>query len=379
MQMLKSRYTTTRLEETAGFDMMMGGFQRACHATGGVLTQYLKIGEFVVCLKFAGKGLIPYLGPALEHLHFSPDSVQQGTDGKVDIASEPDLTICLWDSTSTETAPTPLISWLLQSIERYPFKQLSPRQEIKLLSNPRIPASYTIGSNVFSMLDTKKNIALYWVNDATKLPYHEQGAPMRTIFNWWLSSRDYQCVHAGAVGTAEGGVLLTGKGGSGKSTSALSCLDADLLYASDDYCIFKNEPQPYVYSLYNTAKLNGVVDLQRQPKFLPMIHNPEKAGQEKLMLFLSRSMPEKLLPSFPLKAVLLPFVSGKPKTKLSPISSGTALKALAPTSMLQLPGAAQKSFKNMAKLVRQLPCYRLELGTNIKAIPDTILELLAKS
>ena len=234
-------------------------------------------------------------------------------------------------------------------------------------------------SNVLSMLDTQQNKAVYWVKDASKLPYYEQGAPMRTIFSWWLGSRNYQCAHAAAVGTASGGVLLTGKGGSGKSTSALSCLDSDLLYVSDDYCVFKNDPQPYVYSLYNTAKLNGVKDLQRQPSFLPMIHNPEQAGKDKLLMFLKRHLSDKLSPGFPLKAILLPFVTGEAKTRLRPISSGTALKALAPTSMFQLPGAAIKSFQNMGKLVRQLPCYQLELGTNIKAIPDTILDLLASS
>ena len=351
-------------EETVGFDLMLGGFQRACQAMGGSLDQYIRIGQFVVCLRFAGAGLLPYIGPALEHL-------------RTEAVLAPDLTICLWDSVSTNTALTPLMAWLCQTLQWHPFQQLSPRREIQALSNERVPATYDNDSHVLSLLDTTQAIAIYWVNDATKLPYYEQGAPLRTIFNWWLSRHNYQCVHAGAVGTDEGGVLLTGKSGSGKSTTALACLDSDLLYISDDYCLFTNAPQPYVYSLYNTAKLNGLRDLQRQPRFLPMIHNPEQAGQAKLMLFLAQHMSHKLRAGFPLKAILLPYVTGESNTRFKRVSAGMALKALAPTSMFQLPGADQRSFQNMGELVRQLPCYQLELGTDIKAIPAIILDLLA--
>ena len=357
-------------EETVGFDLMLSGFQRACKAMGGSVDQTIKIGEFVVCLRFAGKGLLPYICPALEHLR--PAAAQSSP-------LAPDLTICLWDSVSTNTALTPLMAWLCQTIQWHPFQQLSPRREIHALSNARVPATYDNGSHVLSLLDTEQAMAIYWVNDATELPYYEQGAPLRTIFNWWLSSHNYQCIHAGAVGTDTGGILLTGKSGSGKSTTALACLDSDLFYVSDDYCLFTNEPKPYVYSLYNTAKLNGLRDLQRQPHFLPMIHNPDQAGQDKLMLFLARHMPHKLRTGFPLKAILLPCVTGEVETRLKRVSAGMALKALAPTSMLQLPGAAQRAFENMGELVRKVPCYQLALGPNIKAIPEIILELLAGS
>ncbi|MCX6044759.1 MAG: serine kinase [Chloroflexi bacterium] len=351
-------------EELAGFDLLLGGFQRACDAVGGSLDQYIKIGEFTVCLRFAGDGLRPYISPALAHLCIAPTPV-------------PDLTICLWDTVSTNTPPAPLLTWLCQSIRMRPLEHLSPRQEIRTLSNARVPAAFEMGAGVLSMLDTQQGIAVYWVHDATALPYYEQGAPLRTILNWWLSGHNFQCVHAGAVGTAEGGVLLTGKGGSGKSTTALACLASELLYVSDDYCLFTNEPRPYVYSLYNTAKLNGLRDLQRQPQFLPMIHNADQLGQEKLMMFLARHMAHKLRPGFPLKAILLPCVTGNVATKLTPITAGLALRALAPTSLFQLPGSAQRSFLHMGQLVRQLPCYQLELGSDLSAIPDTILRLLA--
>src|SRR4051794_7273185 len=65
-----------------------------------------------------------------------------------------------------------------------------------------------------------------------------------------------QLLHAAAVGTEQGGVVITGRGGVGKSTAALLCLEAGLAYLGDDYVVVALEPQPMAYSLYCTAKLD---------------------------------------------------------------------------------------------------------------------------
>ena len=97
--------------------------------------------------------------------------------------------------------------------------------------------------------------AWHWVADAFTQPYWDQASPIRQILFWWLDSRDCIQVHGGAVGLESGGVLLVGKGGSGKSTVALSSLASELLYAGDDYVAVKPSPSPWVYSLYNSGKL----------------------------------------------------------------------------------------------------------------------------
>jgi hypothetical protein len=61
-----------------------------------------------------------------------------------------------------------------------------------------------------------------------------------------------------------------------------------------------------------------------------------------------------------------------------PISPVEALKALAPSTLFQLIGASQKDLRAMAELVRKVPCYRLELGTDLAAIPRAIEQLLLR-
>jgi hypothetical protein len=65
--------------------------------------------------------------------------------------------------------------------------------------------------------------------------------PRSPLRSYWVSGYGY------------GRRTVAGKGGSGKSTTALACLDSPLVYASDHYCSLTNEPAPYVYSLYDSA------------------------------------------------------------------------------------------------------------------------------
>jgi hypothetical protein len=271
-----------------------------------------------------------------------------------------------------------LISSLLDLITIKWWDILDPRQDIKGLNSDRIRSNFHIGPNILSLLDTEQNIALYWLENAEQLPYWEHGSPLRTILNWWTSDRDRQYVHAGAVGNHAGGVLLAGKGGSGKSTTALSCLNSNLTYASDDYCLIGHNPVPYVYSLYNTAKLKGLADIERFPHLRPLISNSDRLDEEKAMIFLKKHYPEKVVKGFPIKAILVPKVTGKTDTKLQKTTAIVALKALAPSTMFQLSGSGEKAFQTMSKLVKQVPCYVLEVGTDLAQIPDVISQLISQ-
>lgn len=350
------------LDRFTYFQMIEAGFKRAAQAAG-TIEQFYRLGGYTICLRFAGSALIPALTPALSHLATSPTS--------------PDLTICLWDSDSTHTPLPLLIESLVELLRLHWTEYLGPRKEIKAYDSDRIRTNFHIGPNILSVLDQQQSLGFYWVRSAQEVPYWEKGSPLQAILNWWTAHRQLQYVHAGAVGTKFGGVLLAGKGGSGKSSTALACVNSPLLYASDDYCLLETDPIPYVHSLYNTAKLKGQADLERFPRLAPLIDNIDRLEHEKAMLFLHQHHPEKVVSGFLIKAVLVPQVTGKPETKLRQTTAGDALRALAPSTMFQLSGSGQSAFQRMSSLVRQVPCYRLELGTEVAQIPEIILDLLS--
>jgi hypothetical protein len=351
-------------DRVAFFQLVYQGFERAIEAGGGS-DRFYTIGRYTLRLRFAGAGLMPQLAPALAHLEIEP-------------TAHPDLTVCLWDNASTQTQLPLLIGSLVELTQMHWQNYLGPRKEIKAYDGDRIRTNFHIGPNILSVLDLHQNLACYWIDDAQNIPYWEKGSPLQTILNWWTTDRQHQYVHAGAVGTPAGGVLLAGKGGSGKSSTALACIGSNLVYASDDYCLVTTDPQPYVYSLYNTAKLKGQADLARFPQLAPLVDNVERIGIEKAMLFLHQHHPDRLARGFPIKAVLIPHVTGKPDTHIRPATAGAALRALAPSTIFQLAGSGQTAFGMMSSLLKQVPCYVLELGTEMVQIPLAIEHLLAQ-
>ena len=155
----------------------------------------------------------------------------------------------------------------------------------------------------------------------------------------------------------------------------MSCLDSRLRYAGDDYCLLRAEPEPRAYSLYNSAKVDDG-SLSRLPHLARMTSNTDRQGDEKALLFLHRHYPEKLLHEFPLTAVLLPRITGRTDTALTPASPVAALTGLAPSTIFQLPRAGREAFELLTRLVRRVPCFYLDVGTDLRQIPETIAALI---
>ncbi|HEY9704007.1 MAG TPA: hypothetical protein V6C58_16275, partial [Allocoleopsis sp.] len=222
------------------FDKVYNAYQKATAKIGCNIDYFYQIGGFNICLSFAGDKLINYVIPALEHLKIKP-------------VEKADLKICIWDSESTGI-----------NLEGWDWKNEDYRErgEIYLLNNSRIHFSNHWEAGGLNLLDKERNLGIYWVTKSNIIPYWEIAAPLRVILHNWMLTKGLQYLHAAAVGTTEGGVLLVGKSGSGKSTSALSCLDSELYYLADDYCLINQELM--IYSLYNTGKKNAD-DINRLP------------------------------------------------------------------------------------------------------------------
>jgi hypothetical protein len=334
------------------FESVYELFESSQQQTGAVERDFI-IGGRRIRLNFAGTALLP-LTRALEHLAADNDAT-------------PDLTICLWDSESTG-----------QAMVQRPWQEddFLARGVIQGYNTERIYTAFQHGSGAVNVLDVERNLAVFWAPDS-RLPYWEYGSPLRSILHWWLLSRGLQLVHAAAVGNANGGVLIGGKGGSGKSTTALTCLDSNLSYVGDDYTLLALDSGPVVHSLYNSAKLNSD-HVQRFPTLLPKIANPERLAEEKALLFVNEHYPSKVANQLPVRAMLVPRVTGLPETRWKRASVAMTLAALAPSTIFQLPRAGNEAFKFLAAFARQLPCYSLEVGTNFSTSPLAIEQLLAE-
>jgi hypothetical protein len=149
-----------------------------------------------------------------------------------------------------------------------------------------------------------------------------------------------------------------------------------LLYAADDYCMLSTDASPYVHSLYNSAKLYAV-DLSRFPRLAAIPSRLDDLGIDKALLFLHPHQREWITTGFPIRAILVPQVTGRPDTSVCPISPAIALRALAPSTIFQVVGPDRSTLGVLAACVKRVPCYALRLGSTLPAIPRAIQDVLA--
>ena len=334
-------------------DIAGTAFGAACRSAGGLIERRLQLAGFSIALRFAGPGLVPLLARAFSHLP------------PADAGTPPDLSIALWDGASTGHALPPIPG-------------MAQAGTGKLVQGGSVHRALTMSakadSGVVSLLDAGHGRGYCYVPDAARLPASETAAPLLAILHGWLSGRDALIVHAAAVGGAQAGVLLVGRGGSGKSTTALACALAGLGYTADDYCLVRLAPEVTVHCLYASAKLHPA-SLQRVGM------TPPTQGErihDKHLLFLAEQDRIRLQPSFPLQAVVVPCIRGGPTSALEPVSPAVALRALAPSTLLQLPGAAATLLRAMATMLHERPCYALQLGSDPASATTLIRDLIGE-
>jgi hypothetical protein len=137
------------------------------------------------------------------------------------------------------------------------------------------------------------------------------------------------------------------------------------------------DPVPYAYSIYNSAKLSPD-NIYRVPYLRSAISNADRLDTQKAIFFLQQHYPEKLVTGFPIRAILLPHITGLLETTLTPASSMASLSALLLSTMRQLPGADKATLRIIEQFIEQVPSYHLELGTDLAQIPEVILGLLSE-
>ncbi|MBN1363514.1 MAG: glycosyltransferase [Syntrophaceae bacterium] len=319
----------------------------------GEINFYYRIGDSTVCLKFAGNQLVPYLTPALDHLRLADDSI-------------PDLTICIWDSASTHVKMIP---------PPCTVDCFTDRGDIWGFNSKRFKTAFHWVEDSVNLMDLKTKIGFFWVQQTDKLPFWVVASPLRTLFHWWMEKNGCQLLHAAAVGTEQGAVLITGKGGVGKSTTALSCLQEGFYYLADDYVVVRLSPEPVVYSLYNTAKLNGD-HVENFPNLSQYVKNLEKVDREKAVLFLKTPFKKKIITQMHLQAVLTPAIVNRRNSAIGYVSKREMQNALSFTTMSQLPNIGRYTYDFIGRLIDALPSYTLEIGRDFTKIPTAVSELL---
>jgi hypothetical protein len=314
----------------------------------------------VVRLRLAGDALGGVLTDAIRHHELAAPS-------------DPDLEICAWDRDSTGTGA---------DLRGIPILGEEGNGEANYVHEPRTlvhgPGGFVALQGMVPWAaqgyDAADRTAFLWAREPSVLgAWGERTKPFLEIFHAWLIDSPWQPIHGGAVGGPDGGVLLAGGSGAGKSTTVLSCVREGWLYAGDDYlAITTRDGEGTVGNLYGSARL--CVDMaQRFSEFRTAeVGAVSMNGVEKRDMILSDVLPPSRFCGFPIRAILLPRIAGGRRSRLHPASAAEATVAIGAMTMHLLRMGAGAAFDKIAEIAGATPAYRLELGDDIDDLPAII-------
>lgn len=329
-------------------------FAQASAGHAVIESRFIIAGQSVL-MRFAGPAMHERIARSFEHLIDDRPAVPEGDFG---------LTINVWDSASTATPSPPVLGAAMQSDGTGPIYYFDV-DGVRAISRWETLSAY----------DSVAAEAWFWAPSPDRMLSWDWASPLRAILHWWLGRQGILQVHGGAVGLDGGGVLIVGRGGSGKSTTSLASLLAGLTYAGDDFVALQPSPIPYVHSLYSSGKLESH-QVARFPALASAQANFDRLDEEKAVIYAGDVEGATTTAGFPLRAILVPRIAGGLATKLAPTSAASALAALAPSTIFQLHPPQPGALSLMAEIARRVPCLSLELGTDLEAIPEAIAEYL---
>jgi hypothetical protein len=354
------------------FAQLLDRFEQASAAIGGAGNLELEMAGLRVRLRPAGEGLRAGLLAPFEHL-----ACQE--------VGDPDLTISLFDTASTGIEP-PTQLW-------EPIAAAPGSNPVARLRSERACVLAAAGSRGLTAALPAEGIAVFHIPDAAAIPASERAAPIREAVQLLMAARGRLMTHAGAVGRAGRGVLLVGRGGSGKSTLALSCALAGMEIVADDYVLL--EPNSLTaHAMQSTAKLTedsatrlgipaSAIDAAG---FEPTLEGPAKAlvripdlipGRFRRRLEVASIVAPALKPS---QGAYIATGDGLDETApvIRTISAADALRAVAPSTIVQAGFGGGGSLATLADLVRRVPSYALELSPDSAANAAAVDRLVAE-
>lgn len=324
-------------------------FRAACRH--GASQTNLDIAGHAVRIHFADEALREVLLPSLRGLVAEPARC----------AASPSVSIHAWVG-EEDSPPCPEI---VAELARYP-------DTASVINDGARHLQYNPDGQILSYIDTESGEAYYFTTDETRLPDYELCAPMRVLLNWICAKHGILMVHAAAVGRNGMGVLVIGKSGAGKSTTALQGFLEGLDCLGDDY-VAVNPDDLLVYPLYRGCKIMDDA-LRRLPAFEP--HVIARNGPSRKNIVILDETLGSLPPSLRAVALVRPRVSHALSSTFVPMSPFQALAEFAASTILQTPGTGSYMLRDLAQLCTKIPGFYMDLSTEPHEIAASLASLL---
>jgi hypothetical protein len=187
-----------------------------------------------------------------------------------------------------------------------------------------------------------------------------------------LLKKDIVLCHAALVGGTESGILIAGKGGSGKSTIAAGALTGGAGFCSDDFVALERREDGLVgHCLYSTIMLTAE-QIARFPKLAAHAVRLRRDTFPKHLVTLAGPYRGQLRRSLRIDGAAVPEISAQPRSELVTGSRAAVLRAIAPISAFSSPWREAERIRFLFDHVGPLSPLLYRSGSDFGAIAEPL-------
>ena len=200
------------------------------------------------------------------------------------------------------------------------------------------------------------------------------GHAMIVAFGQWAKHNGLMLLHSACVGVDGKGVLLSTRGGGGKSTLAVSCLLGGFDFVADDYVLVNSEGPLKALPLYRTVSLNQDMSAVLKPGM--DIVRIDHDRNDKLMLDASGYSYANELP---VNAIICPRVSDIGEPEIRKTSPGPVLVKLIDSTASQL-GVFRdpEPYRIMSRRLIGIPVYEILLSRDLEKNREALRKFISE-
>jgi hypothetical protein len=332
-------------------DVLPAAFARAAAEEPGALREsWLRFAGRPVRLRAVGEELARNAVRAFVHLTAEPGE------------GEPELTIDLWDESATGTAcpvrtggnPNPVVT-------------------------DGGPVWRHTAADAITDFDRERRRMTGWRAGADADPLPGGFKPLPLLLPLWYLDRGLPFVHGGVVARDGAGALVAGPGDRGKSTTTLACAAAGMEFLGDDQVALEETPHGgfAAHSVWSVAGLRP--ELLRIHPHLTGGAPVEDDGR-KAIVHLGDASAVDVGTRADVRVIVLPRPGEGTESTLRPISAGRALLDVAPSSSFGYGRlGASWSLDRYERLVRRVPAFSLQWGTDLAGVVAAVEEALDRA
>lgn len=241
-------------------------------------------------------------------------------------------------------------------------------------SSTRFRVVFNLSDHTLQVFDPATGVCVVMISSVSKLPPWSLAAPLRAPLSMILESNGVYLVHGAAMGSAKGALLVTGYGGSGKSTATLSCHKAGMPIMGDDYVALRppltQGDHPTVHHLFSSLKL-----MPQELGGEAMSHSLN----DKQIIFPFNCSSDGPLREAPLIAMISASIGRSMNTKTQETAPEEVARIAYASTSLQIPIENEEIYAaSILNCARQTGAYRIDFGSERSLAPQIIENLLAK-